>query len=46
MWSLSSIADWRSCPKGFSITTRAPSVRPALPRWSITTANSDGGISR
>ena len=44
--ALSLRADSRSWPKGFSITTLAPSVSPAAPSWRTTSENSDGGISR
>ena len=44
--ALSARADSRSWPKGFSITTRAFSVSPALPSPSTTVANREGGISR
>jgi hypothetical protein len=43
---LSSRADSRSCPNGFSMTTRAPSAAPDLPSCSMTVAKSDGGIAR
>ncbi len=43
---LSSSAEARSCPKGFSTTTRALSAAPLLSSASITVANSDGGIAR
>ena len=49
--SLSSIADSRSCPNGFSITTRrhwSPSWadRPDRASCLHTTGNDDGGIDR
>ena len=43
---LSSRAEARSRPNGFSTITRAPSARPALPSISITVAKSAGGIAR
>ena len=39
-------ADWRSWPKGFSTTTRAFFVSPAMESPPITIANNDGGTSR
>ena len=39
-------AEERSCPKGFSMMTRAPSAQPALPSCSTTVPNNRGGMAR
>ena len=44
--SLSARADSRSRPNGFSTTTRAPAVQPALASCSTTKPNREGGIAR
>ena len=44
--AFSSCADARSRPKGFSTTTRAPSMGIVLPRSSMTGGNTLGGIAR
>ena len=44
--ALSSRADARSRPNGFSTMTRAPSARPAAPSPWITVSNRDGGMAR
>ena len=43
---LSSRADARSRPNGFSTMTRACSARPAAPSPLMTVANSAGGMAR
>jgi hypothetical protein len=43
---LSSTAEARSRPIGFSTITRAPAASPAAPRLLITVSKSDGGIAR
>src|SRR6478752_1108786 len=47
-WSswASAFADARSCPKGFSTTTRACSVSPAPARPLTTLPNRNGGIPK
>jgi hypothetical protein len=44
--SASARAEARSCPNGFSTTTRPVRVRPASPRPLTTGPNSDGGVCR
>ena len=45
-WSLRAMADARSVPKGFSITTRDRSTSPAAPSVSITARAALGGTLR
>ena len=44
--SASARAEARSCPNGFSTTTRADLVRPASVSPLMTMPKSEGGISR
>ena len=44
--SLSSRADFRSVPNGFSMTTRARSASPASPSVRTTGPAADGGTDR
>ena len=44
--ALSSRADARSRPKGFSTTTRPRLVRPTVSRDSMTSGNADGGMAK
>ena len=44
--ALSSLADARSRPKGFSTTTRPRLVRPTVSRDSITSGNAEGGMAK
>ena len=43
---LSSFAEARSRPNGFSTMTRAPSASPAPPRPAMTVSKTDGRIAR
>ena len=43
---LSSLAEARLRPNGFSTITRAALARPPPPSPSMTVSNSDGGIAR